>query len=587
MKKTKELKQEIAVFSEETTIAQDLSTLPDLVLLRLFSFLSTRDVVRTTQTCWTLRAWADLTPIRQRIAPYAIGFLVEYLSKPIIYLLGSNGECILVQKEMLGMQFWQIAVPKSFHRITSIERFRQGFENTLFFLGKDSESSHYIGIGLSNRKGTDGDSPDSRYKFEMYKVPEVFGCVTEFINHEFLCGRDKSGRPQIAWILYSAKNPSLKFKDVTHQLPPTFARTTQTTQILPAFNTALHKLEDEENFICGRDMEDKPTIIKITKIFNDSSDKYKIVDIQQSELCPITVPQRSRFIGGISHLTSECYIDDEVEFRPLTLPRDFIDITHLISIGRYVDDKDKYDFVAPQRARISERPPLFVLFGANKDQQSILARCNGVDDLETQFIPLPMDFANNPRFTGCLTGCFLHGVDARGTPLLFSLRWQPPYPDETAFSLGTEDTKCMSFTPVKLPETFANITRVIPFHTEDFKIFFVHGTDINGRPLLAGCGDNFCGCLGTGDTDSRNALELIVLPENFAEITQIVSEGTYTIVHGIDAYGYPLIAHAGAINYQSNSEFFSLITLPECMATQFTCLLAPDAVAAASKGRRL
>ena len=155
----------------------------------------------------------------------------------------------------------------------------------------------------------------------------------------------------------------------------------------------------------------------------------------------------------------------------------------------------------------------------------------------------------------------ISGVNDKDRPLLIACG------HNSCGELGTGDTQGREmFTQVQLPPDFVSINQVIA--ADGYSI--VLGEDAEDRPLLASCGNNYHGQLGTGDNLNRNTLTLLNLPETFVRVSQVVVGDRATAVVGADFKGRPLLAVSGlncfhqfgVADYQDGKNTFAFVDLP-------------------------
>ena len=158
----------------------------------------------------------------------------------------------------------------------------------------------------------------------------------------------------------------------------------------------------------------------------------------------------------------------------------------------------------------------------------------------------------------------ISGVNDEGRPFLIACG------DNSYGQLGTGDVQNRNrFTSAQLPPEFVSVNQVIA--ARNYSV--VLGEDAENRPLLASCGINRNSELGTGDNLERNTLTLVMLPEDFVYISQVVVGDRCTAVVGRDIKDRPLLAACGlnrlhqfGVRDYHYENIFALVELPLAMA---------------------
>jgi len=114
--------------------------------------------------------------------------------------------------------------------------------------------------------------------------------------------------------------------------------------------------------------------------------------------------------------------------------------------------------------------------------------------------------------------------------------------NNTFGQLGTEDHKeRKEFTRITLPYKLISID----FIKTGLSITFVAGKDKSGNAVVAVAGNNISGHLGTGDTRGRSILTPINLPKGMVHVDLIETSTNHTVIKGRDTSGKTIVAAAG------------------------------------------
>ncbi|MBL7480435.1 RCC1 domain-containing protein [Legionella bononiensis] len=137
--------------------------------------------------------------------------------------------------------------------------------------------------------------------------------------------------------------------------------------------------------------------------------------------------------------------------------------------------------------------------------------------------------------------------------------------------LGTGDTDRRSyFTPITVPTEMICIDKICAggYHS------LISGRDKHNQLMVAVCGANGHGQLGTEDELNRNQFTLIQLPEGIKKIVDIQAGIRHSVILGLNQYNRPIVLTCGANNLGQlgtgnllNTNRFTPISLPEGMQT--------------------
>ena len=237
-----------------------------------------------------------------------------------------------------------------------------------------------------------------------------------------------------------------------------------------------------------------------------------------------------------------------------------------------------------------------LICGLDKYGKSLYAACGSNDSGEfgdwslsngnrLMLAKLPKAFFTVSQVVAGGNSSFVCGTNVEGSPILASCgenkngelgaddyheRRSPGRPGGMA-----KDLECQSVRNLRLrrlPAGFVSVKKVI--FGDGYSI--ISGENANGKPLLAACGLNKCGQLGTGDNTSVSLFTLVELPESFARVIQIAANSNRTLVYGVNAEGKPLLAVCGlsergqfSRGYYREENRLTLIPLPECLQPSF------------------
>lgn len=188
-----------------------------------------------------------------------------------------------------------------------------------------------------------------------------------------------------------------------------------------------------------------------------------------------------------------------------------------------------------------------VILGHNQDNQSIIATCgnneygqlgttNNQLKNEWTFIQLPADLTSIDFVRAGAYHTVIVGRNRGNQPLVLACG------RNNFGQLGSGDDQNKSqFTCIPLPEGMTSIHSVETGERHTI----VAGYNIAGQLMVAVCGDNSCGQLGTGDYHSKKLLTLIKLPQDMTSIVSVSAGKSHTIILGHNQDQQPIVATCG------------------------------------------
>ncbi|HAZ7572150.1 DNA helicase UvrB [Legionella sp. PATHC032] len=178
--------------------------------------------------------------------------------------------------------------------------------------------------------------------------------------------------------------------------------------------------------------------------------------------------------------------------------------------------------------------PQIATFGKNYDGQL------GTGDWENRDTPTLIKLPPEIFTLHVIETGFFHtiaiGLDKNGFPIVASCG----YNSDGQLGSGDKENK-NTLTPIKLPENMKSVEMV----AAGAKHTVIAGKDINNKPMVATCGYNNYGQLGTGDGQNRVCLTPISIPKDLITIDYVEAGTFYTVICGRNMKNQPIIALCG------------------------------------------
>ncbi|AOU73368.1 DNA helicase UvrB [Legionella pneumophila] len=184
--------------------------------------------------------------------------------------------------------------------------------------------------------------------------------------------------------------------------------------------------------------------------------------------------------------------------------------------------------------------PQIATFGKNYDGQL------GTGDWENRDTPTLIKLPPEMFTLHVIETSFFHtiaiGLDKNGFPIVASCG----YNSDGQLGCGDKDNK-NTLISIKLPENMKSVEMV----ATGVKHTVIVGKDINNKPVVATCGHNGYGQLGTGDEQDRVCLTPIPIPKDLITIDYVEAGAYHTVICGRNIKNQPIIALCGC---NSNGE---------------------------------
>lgn len=244
---------------------------------------------------------------------------------------------------------------------------------------------------------------------------------------------------------------------------------------------------------------------------------------------------------------------NQKRFIPLTLPKEMVSV-HSVQASHFLSVICGYD---------KNNYPMIVAYGDNV--QSQIDSSNRFNPHQFTPIKLPEHITKLKQLvTGCLHS-ILYGYD-KEHHMIVSVCGYNEYGQ-----LGTDDAISRNyFTQIRVPKELFCIDKICAggYHS------LISGQDKNGQLLIAACGANAHGQLGTSDELNRHQFTLVQLPEDIKSIADIKAGIRHSVILGQDQNNKYIVLTCGinhlgqlGLGEQPSANRFTPVSLPEGMQT--------------------
>ncbi|RUR19503.1 hypothetical protein ELY21_04595 [Legionella sp. km535] len=244
---------------------------------------------------------------------------------------------------------------------------------------------------------------------------------------------------------------------------------------------------------------------------------------------------------------------NQKRFIPLTLPKEMVNV-HSVRASHFLTVICGYD---------KSNHPMVIAYGDN-----IQSQIDSSSPFNThQFTPIKLP-EHMTQLKQLVTGCLhsiIYGHD-KEHHIIVSVCGYNEYGQ-----LGTGDTiRRNYFTQISVPEEMLCIDKICAggYHN------LISGQDKNGQLLIAACGANAHGQLGTSDELNRHQFTLVQLPEGIKKIADIKAGIRHSVILGLDENNKSIVLTCGTnhlgqlgLGEQPNANQFTPVSLPEGMQT--------------------
>ena len=531
--------------------------LPTEILLKIFRYVPSADAARAGRACKASYAIAHTSPVKEKIqleraarttqvAAYGDSTFIwrNFSGSFVLAAAGNNQFDQLGSSYTLNIKvFTRIRLPESFVKIIQVA---MGEGHTVVY-GLDSKGNPLLATAGQNRHGQRGNGKvmsEQLLRVKSQQFSGYYGGVkpTHFVDPFYLIRLPKN-LVKISQIAPIACHTIVYGEDAVGN--PVFAATGRNDH--GQLGTADH----EEQKV----LKIAQFPVKFAKILQVGA------GIRQTLISGVNDEGRLLLIACGQNSWGQLGTGDDTErsiFTQVQLPLEFDSVNQVIA-------GEDYSMVLGEDA---DGQPMLASCGNNRNGQ--LGTGDNLNRNTLTLLNLPQAFVRISKVVVGDKCTAVVGRDFKGRPLLAACGSNNDHQFGVADSHGGN-----VFTLVELPLELMRVDQIIVGN--GFSL--IYGTDAEGAPLFAAAGANHYGQLGTGNTEPKNTYTLIELPKSFWKVIHVNAGDNHVLVYGMDVEGIPLIATCGQNNSGQlgtgdieNRNRFALIPLPECLQPQFHVL---------------